>query len=192
MRTRDVAVSFALLVAVALVFWLGRYRYDEMRNDGGSGPVRTNRFTGQSERLTPSGWKPLRPSEPGPPAIAMPSDAVKALTGEGQVTGSVFSANIYNGSNWSVQELIFHIKSAPAQFHYEEKTGLPSRGAQPGYYLDDQGLPIKLPPLWERDFRAVVRIAPMTTTEVSFVVGDAHGPGSSWSITSAHGFPPAN
>ena len=53
---KKAAVVF-LLAAVFILGWSFRYRYDHVSY--GVGLARTNIYTGKSQVLTPSGWKPI-------------------------------------------------------------------------------------------------------------------------------------
>lgn len=49
-----------LLAAYAVYVWPTRFRYDHVSYDGNTYPVRTDRFTGDSDMLVPDqGWVPV-------------------------------------------------------------------------------------------------------------------------------------
>jgi len=80
--------------------------------------------------------------------------------------------SIYNGSAWSVREVVYHIKSV-----------FPAAGP-PTNPFDDI-------PEWERDFKSSVFIEPLTRSKDFVTVGQVRGDNKpEWTITHARGIPP--
>ena len=63
-----IAVGSVLLVLLAVFAWATRFKYGTMHYGPQIIDVRTNRFTGETEKLTMAGWKVMAPTEPAPPA----------------------------------------------------------------------------------------------------------------------------
>jgi hypothetical protein len=56
-----------LLVSLAVFAWATRFVYGTMHYGPQTLDVRTNRFTGETEKLTMAGWRAMTPAEPAPP-----------------------------------------------------------------------------------------------------------------------------
>jgi hypothetical protein len=84
------------------------------------------------------------------------------VTGKARLTGyGLFRGDIYNGSNWTITELIIKVEA-------KEKTGAVR---------------------WKRDFRTSEFIPPLTSGEISFSVTDDKDIGHfSWKITEIRGY----
>lgn len=179
MRFAKRFVLWGLAVAVAAVFavtvWPTRYRMDHMSiRRIGLQPVRTDRFTGETEALYPSGWEPLqsvdKPHNAAPAAREMnlPSDQLARITGRGGIKGSpdyaTFEASMYNGSDWRITELRVSLAVGDVSRHFR--------------------LSGTAEPLTSSDFSARVD----SGTYITWLEHGSKGP--EWDIAGAKGYPP--
>lgn len=59
MKTREWLVAVVVVVVLLFSVTVLRWRYDQAVMGGLPTQVRTDRFTGQVQRLTPRGWAPM-------------------------------------------------------------------------------------------------------------------------------------
>lgn len=126
MRSKVLAAGVVLLVVT--LGWAFRWEYSEtvVRSGGRKEMVRTNRFTGDSERLTNSGWLPIGSSstradldvekimadvraahEPR----SMPQSEWNNWGSESAFDGSQFMVTLTNPSQWSITEIKVEMRS---------------------------------------------------------------------------------
>ncbi len=102
---------FALLVCVAsfavlfgVFAWPTQYRHDHIKLMNVDLPVRIDRFTGKTEILYQDGWRNSNPPvEPLPPAELAKLDCASRFDGDR------LSCDIYNGSRYTLKEIVVHI-----------------------------------------------------------------------------------
>lgn len=106
-----VALACVTTAGIAFFIWPTPYSYDSISfGPSVKYPVRMNRFTGKTEILYPSGWKPPsgeRPSANQHELVALPEQELKKLAGEARVGASSYlHCDIYNGSTYDVKEIV--------------------------------------------------------------------------------------
>lgn len=169
---------WALLCVTALLFgaflWPGVYRYDRL----GDHPIRTNRITGAVQAFTENGWTSLG-SGGRKESLPVPQDVLVKITGTGGFQyGTAFSAQLYNGSDWTIYEIEYEISAVPPQAVGARRNSLLS--LIPGADTTSK--------LWTRRFRESAVLAPMSTaTEFFEVGGSVDGYASEWRIVAAKG-----
>lgn len=96
-----------ILIGLAIFVWPTRYRYDHVIMEQNDLPVRTDRLSGKTELLVPSGWRTLgNTSESQKPPTDLPPDQVARLTGQASTPVTDWlEVHIYNGSGWKVSEI---------------------------------------------------------------------------------------
>jgi hypothetical protein len=76
-RVATAAVLILTLIGYGFLVWPTPYRFDHLKQGNSDVPVRTNRFTGQSDALSSGGWIPLgarsRKISPGIPPDVNPN-----------------------------------------------------------------------------------------------------------------------
>jgi hypothetical protein len=64
-KTITITLATLVVALLAVFVWPTAYRYDRTNFVGVSNVlVRTNRFTGNSQSLTPNGWHDMKPAAP--------------------------------------------------------------------------------------------------------------------------------
>lgn len=99
---------FLLILGASIFVWPTSYRYDRMRVRELDLPVRTNRLTGKTEALYPSGWRTLgnRDNPPTQDDKTLTGEELARLTGEARLTDyGWIKAEIYNGTTRPVREV---------------------------------------------------------------------------------------
>lgn len=107
-------ISYVLLLIVgvlALTVWPSLYRYDRVTSQGSTYPIRTQRFSGKTERLySGGGWVDItRHSKDTTQSIPVPSEEVDKLGGELSIKNREIGANIYNGTDRDLNTVIMLI-----------------------------------------------------------------------------------
>jgi hypothetical protein len=104
------ALSLGAL-AFAWFIWPTQYRYGRMDFPNGiSYPVRIDRFSEKPELLTPDrGWIDLaartRSNPPVPEDQTLPPEELSKLLGRAEANSLGLTVHMYNGSDWSVNEI---------------------------------------------------------------------------------------
>ena len=104
----------ATLLIAGVLFWPTLYRYDKTTYGGHSILIRINRLTGYTERFIGGKWYPERGHEKKEKKKKeiqrLPANEQAKITGKAGLTKSgLFGAQIYNGSDWTVWQLIFRV-----------------------------------------------------------------------------------
>ncbi|MCL5773134.1 MAG: hypothetical protein M1536_01980 [Firmicutes bacterium] len=118
------AVGVILLLLFIIFVWPTRYRYDRLQ----SWPVRIDRITGKTEILYEDGWKNAgsagegdkitpemlegfgeQQAAPTPQDEELPRSEIFKLAGQSQIIDNSLRCNIYNGSDWMVNEVTVEI-----------------------------------------------------------------------------------
>jgi hypothetical protein len=142
-RTRNLLIVCATALVFAAFFWPGRYRFDTLRDGENSYPVRTNRFTSQSEIFLGTEWRAiLSESSDSPPSDEHPlTDAELAnVSGTAEAPMGTMYLKLYNGSTKHITSMTVSV------------TGRDAKGLE----------------LWTRKYKAAASIAPMSSGVVSF------------------------
>lgn len=97
-------VGSVVLLLLVIFFWPGLHRYDTLRLDGNSYPVRTNRLTGHSE-IFRGRWYPERGRSAQTPEKEL-AIALGDLEFRGELTNyGWFKGRVYNGSSARLRHL---------------------------------------------------------------------------------------
>ena len=151
-----ICVCITLLIA-GILFWPTLYRYDKI---GNAIPIRINRITGYTEYFADGKWNPE--ARQGKTTIqTLPEFEQVNVTGKASLEYGTFSGDIYNGSEWTITELVFRVVA-------KEK--------------DDS---IR----WDRKFKRSIIINPLSAK--SFYIGqtgDEGVPSFYWDIEEALGY----
>jgi hypothetical protein len=104
-------IGAAAIISFALFVWPTPYRYDHIRSDGISYPVRTHRITGRTERFTLDGWGVVEPTSIAPTrGKTLPSTVVEKLDGSLELSPSGWlKAEVYNASPWTVHHINVYV-----------------------------------------------------------------------------------
>ena len=164
-------VTVALILAVAaLVGWymyLENNRYELVGTQKGIA-YEVDRRTGTTWTVYPGSKKVHEEpsSQNADRSLLKFSDAdVNKVTGNAGLSYGSFSGKLYNGSDWIVREVIFHVAA-------KEKEGETR---------------------WTRRFRKKVTILPLTTTDFNLnVVGDKGIGSIDWGVMEVYGNPLSN
>ena len=116
-----ILIAIIVLVFIGIFVWPTLYRYSHITLQGRTYPVRVHRITGRTEILNPLvghwtaiGIKSEKPKKPK--SVPLPYEALSKIEGTARITSSFdfppreFEANIYNGSNWTITDLIILIE----------------------------------------------------------------------------------
>ena len=136
-----ILIAIIVLVSIGIFVWPTLYRYSHITISRGTTlPVRVHRITGRTEILFPSGWKAIgikseKPKKPK--SVPLPYEALSKITGTARISSSIsiypprnFEASIYNGSNWTITNLIVSIEVKDKK---TEKKKLSRKYALSGY-----------------------------------------------------------
>ncbi|MGO8788431.1 MAG: hypothetical protein ACLQVL_13765 [Terriglobia bacterium] len=105
---------FLVLSLAAFAFawfdWPTRYRYDRVNlEEGVSFPVRIDRFSGKTEILYPRGWvdtaAEARSNSAKLEEQVLPPEELQKLSGTAEIVYLLLEINLYNASNWKVNEI---------------------------------------------------------------------------------------
>jgi len=151
-----ICVCITLLIA-GILFWPTLYRYDKI---GNAIPIRINRITGYTEYFADGKWNPE--ARQGKTTIqTLPEFEQVNVTGKASLEYGTFSGDIYNGSEWTITELVFRVVA-------KEK--------------DDS---IR----WDRKFSESMTIEPLSTCSFSLsVLGNEDVPTFDWYVEEALGY----
>ena len=112
--TRATLATTAAIFAITV--WPTWYRYDHITLGQTTLPVRTNRFTGQSEVLYTTGWQKATSTtqETRDTERALPAEELRKVTGKGGwcALPDAFCIDLYNGSKWKLTELSINIEDS--------------------------------------------------------------------------------
>ena len=114
-KPRTVAVWVSCIIAVCLFAWLvwpSPYSYDHLVGSGASIPVRTNRLTGDSERLTMGGWERMgAPADSGKEVTLSKEQLAKLKLSRWNfgTVGIDLNLSLYNGSDFDIREVIVNL-----------------------------------------------------------------------------------
>lgn len=123
-------------------------------------PVRINRLTGYTEVFFGGNWLPQSEGKRG---SVLPGDQQSKITGTGGIHYGKFHADIYNGSNWIVNEVLVRIVAR------------------------DKGGGIK----WDRKYKISTLLPPLSTGEINTKVTGGEAIASfEWSIEQMRGYRP--
>lgn len=148
----------ATLLISGVVFWLTLYHYDKMTIDGNSIPIRINRLTRYTEYFVGGKWNPEKGHGR---KKKLPANVQAEITGNASLSYGSFSGKIYNGSDWTVTELIFRVVA-------KEKDGS-----------------IR----WDRKFKKSITIEPLSTSSFGIsVTGNEDISSFDWYIEEALGY----
>ena len=110
------SVLAAIVVAFAFFVWPTPYRYDRIvSKDGESFPVRTNRLTGNAERLSPNtGWIPMQPIARPPlekrKILTAPEIARLEITQcKGDILPTQITCYLYNGTRYTITDVTLRL-----------------------------------------------------------------------------------
>jgi hypothetical protein len=104
---------FAGVMLFGVAFWPTLYHYDEIKLGDSILPMRTNRITGTTERLYPSGWSPVggRSNSREPELEQLKIDELNQLVAKCEIAyDGNLECDVYNGSGKTIKELIVQIK----------------------------------------------------------------------------------
>jgi len=106
-----ILIAVIVLVFIGIFVWPTLYRYTHITTSRGTTlPVRVHRITGRTEILFPSGWRAIGIKE-SRRTKSLPYEALSKITGTARITSyGDFEASIYNGSNWTITNLIVLIE----------------------------------------------------------------------------------
>ena len=99
---------------VCWIVWPTPYRYDHIGDSGVSVPVRINRITGKSERLTMNGWvdmaQPTQSSRGNEESLSQTQIAkLHASDWNFGPSGSELYLSVYNGSDFDIREITVNL-----------------------------------------------------------------------------------
>lgn len=162
MNTKSVAIICATLIVIGLLFWPTLYRYETMTIRENSLPVRIHRLTGTTEYFLMGTWYPEVGKEIKIQSVILPFEEMIKVTGNAGLTGyGSFSGKIYNGSNWTITDMIIRVIA-------KEKDGQVR---------------------WDRKFNETQVINPLSTTSITITVtGDANVASTEWNIGEIRGY----
>lgn len=162
MRSRHVAIVCATLLVAGMMFWPTLYRYDSVRMDDATYPLRINRLTGSTEMFVGMQWMDVgSDASTDDKSTDLPANEAEKVSGNAALTGyGWFSGKIYNGSSWTVTGLVVSVSA-------KERDGSVR---------------------WTREFDVSVSARPLSTGSLNVeVVGD-NGVGSTdWAIVRVRG-----
>ena len=162
MNTKSIGILCVTAVVIGVLFWPTLYRYDTMTLVGNTLPVRMNRLTGNTEYFTMGQWLAQKDEEAEKKSTVLPLAEQAKVSGNAGLSGyGLFSGNIYNGSNWTITDMIILVLA-------KEKDGTVR---------------------WDRRFKTTAVIPPLSTRSIQFsVTGDDGVASTSWSIEEIHGY----
>ena len=154
-------------IAGAVLLWFNRFSMSQMGlGDGVSIPVRTSRFTGESEMLVYGRWEPVAASSAATrnTTFYLPAEELGKIQARagiswayGQISGTTnwtLTATVYNGTSRPLSEIV-------AEYTLS-KTSTQSALAREYTLLPTSGSPA--PPLSSADFAARIDFAPELDT----------------------------
>ena len=161
MNTKSIAILCATAVVIGILFWPTLYRYDTMTLQGNTLPVRTNRLTGSTEYFLMGQWIAQKSQEAKKKSTVLPLSEQAKVSGNAGLSGyGSFSGRIYNGSNWTITDMIIRVLP-------KEKDGTVR---------------------WNRRFKTSEVIPPLSTQSIQFsVTGDDGVASVEWSIEEIRG-----
>ena len=113
MISRSKVIPYCLLVICLAAFsfyvWPTPFRYDHLKLDKDTYPVRINRFTGSTEVFSPSGWAIIASEDAAstPNLIELSKEDISKLEGTAKITSyGYIECDIYNGTTYTLDEII--------------------------------------------------------------------------------------
>lgn len=161
MKTKHLIIICITLLIAGILFWPTLYRYEKTTFGGDSFPVKINRITGQTKMYYLGEWMaPLKNKKETKNMIFPYEERIK-ITGNASISYGSFSGKIYNGSDWTIKEIIFSVK------------------------LEEKDNSIR----WDRKFKHVITVLPLSTSSFNLdITGDgAHG-SFGWQIEEVWGY----
>jgi hypothetical protein len=161
MKTNVISVFIicATIIFVAFIFWPTLYRYDKITNDANSYLIRTHRITGYTEVFYNNIWIAQQNNIK---IEKLPLNEQSKVTGNAGLNNyGSFSGKIYNGSSWSINEIVIRVCAME---------------------LDGSVR-------WERNYKKSVLIDPLSTSDIDIKVIDyGNVPKYEWNIIDIRGF----
>lgn len=149
------------IILFGIFVWPTLYKYDKMKVGIYSFPVRINRLTGNAEHYMMGGWVSQNVKKKWFRDWVLPDDESRKVTGNANFGYVGFSGKIYNGSSWTITEMVVRIVA-------KENDGS-----------------IR----WDRKFRTSVSIPPLETESIYFdVTGEEGARLGGWYIDEIRGY----
>lgn len=128
-------VGIVIVVCFAFLVWPTVYQYEHIEASGTSYPIRIHRLSGQTDFLTPSGWK-RRGGATNAKLLSLPASELPKLQGDANFYTNELSCTIYNGTEYRINELVVNITVTrypdliDKVFAKQEGTSLPPPGVE--------------------------------------------------------------
>jgi len=198
---RTVLASTAILAVVGLLaylLYLQNSRYSTTGTEKGYAYV-VDRKTGESWLLAGEQKVAHEQTKPTQGIVDLPSSELQKITGNGGFGHGSFDGKLYNGSDWTISEIVVCITANEKRAAQQKEVQKPNRsgGSMTGTAADlllaleepvAEGS--ELVSRWKRNFRKTVRIEPQTTERFTIDVTGEEGTTASWAIVGARGEPP--
>lgn len=161
MNTKNITIICATLILIGILFWPTQYRYDKITLQGNTLPVRTHRLTGYTEYFLMGKWIPQEGQQSSKKSKILPLEEHIKVTGNAGLNYGSFSGKIYNGSNWTITDMIIRVIA-------KEKSGSVR---------------------WDRKFKESKVIPPLSTESIYVsVTGDEGVTSFEWNIEEIRGY----
>ena len=125
MNAKTLTVFFLTIFLIAILIWPTIYRYDRITIGNNTYPVKINRITGYAEHYYPGvGWVSPQNNKKARVIPSEECDKIKVTRGTTKKTDNIgelieslnqnadFEVVVYNGSQWTVTEILFIFKTA--------------------------------------------------------------------------------
>jgi len=145
MKVKHLIIICIILLIAGILFWPTLYRYEKINIAGYSFPMKINRITGHAKIFYSGEWVSPLKNIKEIKNIMFPYEEIIKITGNAWISNGSFLGKIYNGSEWTIKEIIFRVE------------------------LKEKDNSIR----WNRKFKHVITVLPLSTSSFSFdIIGD--------------------
>jgi len=113
MKPLNLAIICVALLTAGVLFYPTLYRYDKTTNMMGQTiPIRINRLTGHTETFILGEWISGKKNSESPQEEIykkLPTSDIAKLTGNASLSYGKFQGKIYNGSDWTIKEIVCRV-----------------------------------------------------------------------------------